>query len=166
MNFLKSIVYWMQESWVGELGREVYWFFPAAEVVHFFGLCLMMGALLVIDLRLLGFAKRLSLHGALKLVPIVMIGLVLNTLSGIVFLCTYPENYWPAMAFWLKLGAIAIGCTNALWFKWMEGPRLTNLADTTDVELRTKVVAAVSLLAWTVVIIIGRFLPFVSVSTS
>ena len=166
MNFLKSIVYWMQESWLGEAGRELFWVFPAAEIVHFFGLCLLMGAILIVDLRLLGFAKRLSLQSVMLLVPISIVGIVLNVLSGIVFLCTYPENYWPSTAFWLKLLAFFIGCANALWFKWMEAPKLEKLADQSDVDLRMKAVAVISLSAWTIVIIIGRFLPFVSVSTS
>jgi len=166
MDFFKSIVIWMRDSWLGEAGREIYWVFPAAEVVHFFGLCLLMGALLIIDLRLLGFARKVPLQASLKLVPLVVVGLVLNILSGIVFLCTYPENYWPSTAFWLKLGAIALGVANALWFKWWEAPRLLQLSSEVNVEQRTKLVALFSLGIWFTVIIIGRFLPFVSVSTS
>ena len=162
----KEIVYWMQASWLGEAGREIFWVFPAAEVVHFFGLCLLMGAILIIDLRLLGFAKRLSVDAVLQLIPIAIVGIVINILSGIVFLCTYPENYWPAPAFWMKLLAFFIGCVNALWFKWMEAPKLAALGPNQDVDIRVKSVAVLSLVTWTTVIIIGRFLPFVSVSTS
>ena len=35
----------------------------------------------------------------MALAPAAAIGLVLNTLTGIVFLCPYPENYWPSTAF-------------------------------------------------------------------
>ena len=160
------IVHWMRDSWLGEAGRDIFWVFPLGEIIHFFGLCLLMGALLVVDMRLLGFAKRLSLHAVLHLVPLALIGLVLNVASGIVFLCTYPENYWPSTAFQLKMLAVVIGGANAIWFKFLEAPRLAGLPDQADVDVRTKSVAALSLLIWTTVIIIGRFLPFVSVSTS
>jgi hypothetical protein len=166
MSFFVSIVNWMQESWLGEAGREIYWVFPAAEIVHFFGLCLFIGAILIVDLRVLGFAKRLPLQAVLSLIPISLLGLVLNILSGIVFLCTYPENYWPSFAFRLKLGIIVLGCINALWFKWMETPRISQFSPQGDVDFRMKSVAALSIGFWTVAIIIGRFLPFVSVSTS
>ena len=162
----KSIVYWMQESWLGVAGREIYWVFPAAEIVHFFGLCLLMGAILVVDLRLLGFARRLPLQASLQLIPVALAGIIINIASGIVFLCAYPENYWPNTAFWLKLAAFLIACCNALWFKWMEAPKVAALADNADVANSTKVVAFFSLITWIVVIVIGRFLPFVSVSTS
>ena len=162
----KEIVYWMQQSWLGEAGREVFWVFPAAEIVHFFGLCLLMGAILIVDLRLLGFAKRIALPSVMQLIPIAIVGIVINILSGIVFLCTYPENYWPNTAFWLKVFAFLIACANALWFKWMEAPKLASVSPYDDVDVRTKAVAILSLVSWTAVIIIGRFLPFVSVSTS
>lgn len=166
MELFKNIVYWMQESWLGVAGREVYWLFPAAEIVHFFGLCLLMGAILIVDLRLLGFVKQLSLQSALKLVPVAIVGIVLNILSGLVFLCTYPENYWPNTAFWLKLLGFFIASFNALWFEWKEAPKLNGLEANADVSWSIKIFAVVSLSAWTSVIIIGRFLPFVSVSTS
>lgn len=163
---LQSIVQWMEQSAIGVAGRDTFWFFPAAEIVHFFGLCLFMGAMLVIDLRLLGFAKRLSLHAAMQFLPAAALGLFLNVISGIVFLCAHPANYWPSVAFRLKLLAIAIGGLNALWFKWMEAPRLANLPDDADVDARTKLVGFLSLFIWIAVIVLGRFLPFVSVSTS
>lgn len=166
MELLLNIAAWMQESWIGVVGRDVYWVFPAAEIVHFFGLCLFMGAMLVVDLRLLGFARKVSLHATLHLIPLALLGLLLNFLSAIVFLSAYPENYWPSLAFKLKLLAIFLGCLNALWFKVVEAPRLAGVPDHGDVDARTKAVAALSLAIWVVVIILGRFLPFVSVSTS
>ena len=109
-----DIIAWSQESWLGQLGRDVFWVFPAAEVVHFFGLCLLMGAMLLIDLRLLGFARRsLSIDAALSLIPIAIVGLLLNVASGILFLCAHPENYWPSTAFRMKLVAVALGGANA-----------------------------------------------------
>jgi uncharacterized membrane-anchored protein len=87
-------------------------------------------------------------------------------LSGIVFLCAYPENYWPSTAFRLKLLAIVLGGANALWFKWIEAPHIDVLAEDADASRRTKLVALLSLAIWIVVIVLGRFLPYVSKTTS
>src|SRR5689334_8165980 len=122
--FFQNIVHWMEQSWLGVAGRDTFWLFPLGEIIHFFVLCLLMGALLIVDLRLLGFTRRLSLHAVLQLLPAAMLGLALNAASGIIFLCAHPENYWPSPAFRLKLLAIALGGLNALWFKWLEAPRL------------------------------------------
>src|SRR5689334_13935527 len=104
----ETIVRTMEHSWLGEAGREIFWVFPLAEVLHFFGLCLLMGAMLVVDLRLLGFAKRISIADVLGFIPAAVVGLIVNTLSGIVFLCTSPDNYWPSTAFRFKLLAIGV----------------------------------------------------------
>ena len=161
-----DVVRWMEQSWLGVAGRDVFWVFPLAEIFHFFGLCLLIGSMLFIDLRLLGFARRVPLQSVLAFIPAAAIGLVINTLTGIVFLCTYPENYWPSTAFRIKLIAIGIGVANALWFKWMEAPRVALLPQDADPDRRTKLAAVLSLFVWAVVIILGRFLPYVSKSTS
>ena len=163
----ESLVQWSTDTWLGRAGRDVFWVFPAGEVVHFFGLCLLIGAMLVVDLRLLGFARRrLSIDAALSMLPAAIVGLVLNIGSGILFLCAHPENYWPSTAFRLKLLAVVLGGANALWFKYAEAPRLAGVVDDFDADRRTKAIAALSLLIWTIVIVLGRFLPFVSKSTS
>lgn len=162
-----SIIEWSSSSWLGQAGRDIFWVFPAAEVVHFIGLCLLMGSLLVIDLRLLGLGRRaVSIDAVMALLPFGLAGLALNLGSGIVFLCSYPENYWPSTAFQLKLVAIGLAGVNALWFKFAEAPRLVGTTDDFAAQARTKIVAALSLGLWTIVIVIGRFLPFVSKSSS
>ena len=162
----EAFVRWTEQSWLGVAGRDVFWVFPLAEIFHFFGLCLLMGAMIMIDLRLLGFAKRVSVANILDLVPAAIAGLIINTLSGIVFLCTYPENYWPSTAFRFKMLAIVLGGLNALWFKWAEAPRLAALPEGAEMDSRTKATAALSLFIWTLVIVLGRLLPYVSKSTS
>ena len=39
------------------------WGWPIAEIVHFVGLCLLLGTVGVVDLRMLGFLRGLSLAG-------------------------------------------------------------------------------------------------------
>jgi hypothetical protein len=165
MSF-SDFVKWTSDSWLGNAGRDVFWVFPAAETLHFFGLCLLMGSMIFIDLRLLGYAKRISIANVLAFVPAAMVGIVINVLTGIVFLCTYPENYWPSTAFRFKLLAIGIGIANALWFKFVEESRVAAISAGADTDARTKFSAALSLFIWTLVIILGRLLPYVSKSTS
>ena len=64
------------------------------------------------------------------------------------------------------LGQPADPRSYALWFKYAEAPRLAGVPDDFESDSRTKAVAALSLLIWAIVIVLGRFLPFVSKSTS
>jgi hypothetical protein len=162
-----GLIQWSEASWLGQIARDVFWVFPAAEIVHFIGLCLLIGAMLVIDLRLLGLGRRIvSIDDSLSLIPVAIAGLFLNLGSGVLFLCAHPDNYWPSTAFRLKLLAIALAAGNALWFKFAEAPRVAGASVEFEADRRTKTVAVLSLFVWTAVIVLGRFLPFVSKSTS
>jgi len=41
--------------------------------------------LLVIDLRVVGFARFINMQAAMKFIPVAMIGFAINLLSGITF---------------------------------------------------------------------------------
>ncbi|MAM69824.1 MAG: hypothetical protein CMP91_01595 [Gammaproteobacteria bacterium] len=122
---------------------------------------MLFGSLLVIDLRVVGFARFINMRDAMKFIPIAIVGFAINLLSGITFIASNPERYGPNIAFQWKMGLVIIAGLNALWFYFGEHKDLVKLADGEDAEFRAKVIAAVSLMIWIVVIILGRFMPFV-----
>ena len=52
--------------WPGPLVRESGWLFPFGEAMHFIGLCLLLGSMFIIDLRLMGWFKSISVRAALS----------------------------------------------------------------------------------------------------
>jgi hypothetical protein len=74
--------------------------FSVCQTIHFFGLCLLLGSLLVIDLRLLGLMKRTPVSAVLKFVPVAIVGFTLNLLSGICFLAYNAPLYATNWMFW------------------------------------------------------------------
>ncbi len=161
MEFMQPTFDWLGASALGVATRELSWVFVAAETSHFFGLSLLFGSLLVIDLRVVGFARFINMAAAMKFIPIAILGFTINLLSGIVFIASNPERYGPNIAFQWKMGLVIIAGINALWFYFGEHKELSKLADGEDADFRAKVIAAVSLIIWVAVIILGRFMPFV-----
>jgi hypothetical protein len=53
---------------LGETMRTA-WAWPLAESVHFIGLCLLVGAIFLFDLRLLGMGRRIPIGALHQLVP-------------------------------------------------------------------------------------------------
>ena len=49
---------WCEATWLGATVRESLWMFPVIQCVHLLALALLGGALLAVDLRLLGFGLR------------------------------------------------------------------------------------------------------------
>ncbi len=161
MEFMQPTFDWLGESWLGVVSRDVSWVFVAAETAHFIGLSILFGALLVIDLRVIGFAKFINMRTAMKFIPVAIVGFLINLLSGITFIASNPVRYGPNIAFQWKMGLVIIAGLNALWFYFGEEKELSKLADGEDADFRAKVIGAISLFIWVAVILLGRFMPFV-----
>lgn len=146
------------DSWLGVEMRAIPWLFSICETLHFIGLSTLFGALLVVDLRLLGFFKRLPIGTALTLIPVGLVGFAINAITGLCFFTFDPPNYWHNPDFRLKMAAIALAGLNALWFTFGETPRLLRMPEHEDTGASTKICAGLSILIWISVIVFGRLL--------
>src|SRR5438105_10518246 len=54
MHALLPMFKWFDASWIGGVVRDSRWVFPAIEAVHIVALALLFGAILMLNLRLLG----------------------------------------------------------------------------------------------------------------
>ena len=52
---------WFESTWVGDQMRNIFWLFPMMETIHFIGLTIMFGSLLVIDVRVIGFGRFINI---------------------------------------------------------------------------------------------------------
>jgi hypothetical protein len=158
---MDTFLTWCQDSWLGIAMRDLAWVWPIAEALHFIGLCVMFGALLVVDLRVLGLARRIPLESAVRFVPIAIWGFGLNLVTGIAFFAGDPFRYWPNIGFRIKMILIVLAGINAIAFERMERHKLERLAPESDVEATGKLIAGVSLALWVGVIVLGRMIPYV-----
>jgi hypothetical protein len=138
---------------------------PVAEIVHFIGMALLIGTVGVVDLRILGFGKGLSISLLEKFIPFGVLGFVLNATTGFVFLAGNPAGgpmwYFENLSFQIKMALVAIAGLNLLAF-YVTGiaPALGKLAPDAAAPHDAKVVATVSLIAWFGVILFGRLIMY------
>src|SRR5688572_1946812 len=92
------------------------WGWPSAESVHFMGLCLLVGAIFLFDLRLLGVAKRIPIGALHKLVPWGLLGYGMTVASGLLFVLAEPDQYVYNPAFHFKLFFMVTAGVNASAF--------------------------------------------------
>lgn len=151
---------WLHDSALGDAGRNIRWLFPACETLHFIGLCLLFGSLLLIDLRLLGVTRRIPIRHATSYIVIAIAGFSVCAISGLVFVCTDPFNYASNWAFRLKMLLIVIAGLNALAFELLERRKVIALAPGGDTDALTKGIAGLSLGLWLAVLCLGRLLPY------
>ena len=158
-----DILRWFRDSAYGELVRAVYWLFSALEIAHFMALCVLFGAILVIDLRVLGFNRRMPQNVILQFIRVALIAFVLAFASGLGFFCSAPLDYWPNWAFRLKVLLIVAAGVNGVWFAAMARHSHFHTSEA-QTPLGARVSAGLSLALWLGVIVLGRLLPYTGTS--
>jgi hypothetical protein len=154
------MIEWIESTWLSEAMNGNAWAFPLAEAAHFFGLCLLIGSIGVIDLRLLGFARSFSVRAVHQLLPLVWIGFGINLFTGVLFIFSSASFYYPNMAFRVKMVLILLAGVNALWYQLTVHKRIADWPETGKVPGQAKLIAGTSLLLWIAIIFFGRFIMY------
>jgi hypothetical protein len=136
------------------------WAWPIVESVHFLGLCLLIGCIGSFDLRLLGVGKRIPIAAMHRLIPFGILGFVINIASGLMFVLTEPDQYIYNVSFHFKLLFMTIGGLNAGTFYLTSYRHIFGANASLEAPARAKVIAAISLGAWILVITCGRLITF------
>lgn len=158
---MNDVLAWMHDSALGQLMRDSSWAWSVAEILHFIGLSLLMGSLLIVDLRLLRVLPNLPMRAALRFLPLSLVGFAINLATGVLFCFGEPFHYYPNIAFRLKMLFVVLAGLNAVWFKLAVAPNEQALLDEHRNAGTARIIAAISLILWTGVIVLGRFIPYV-----
>ncbi|MEJ1160570.1 DUF6644 family protein [Prosthecomicrobium sp. N25] len=157
---------WFKQAWPGPIVRSTSWLFSFGEILHFIGLCLLLGSLLFIDLRLMGFYRGASVRSVLAFLPWTLFGFLLNAFSGWIFFTSNPASYIENPAFLLKMLLIVLAGLNAAAFTLIEHRAMLKVGPGQDTPALTKMLAGSSLLLWFAVLLLGRWLPIFTVGTN
>jgi uncharacterized membrane protein len=134
---------------------------PVLETLHFFGLTLLFGTLGVLDLRILGFFKRLPVGPLLQFVPWAITGFVVNMITGFLFFIGMPPFYVFNIDFHLKMLAVVLGGANILLlFSTDAFRKCDDLGPDEDAPAFPKFFAVTSIFLVVVLIVLGRYMPF------
>ncbi|MDG2140972.1 MAG: hypothetical protein P8K27_05700 [Gammaproteobacteria bacterium] len=136
------------------------WGWPIIESIHFFGLSLLIGTVGIFDLRLLGVGQGIQYSQMHKLVKVGVFGYSLNVMTGIMFLTTAPDQYIYNPAFQTKLFFMIIAGLNMIVFYLTTAHAVKTTPADSYATHPAKVIGAVSLLCWAMVIICGRLITY------
>jgi uncharacterized membrane protein len=146
---------------VRELGAGVnahQWIWPASETLHFIGLCILFTVVLLMDLRILGVAKKISFPALYQLLPLGMLGFATNLATGMVFFLATPEQYTQNPVFYWKILFVMLGAVNVLYFMVLDEPWTIGAGD--DAPLSARLIAGSAIFVWVGVLFFGHMLPF------
>lgn len=159
-ELIRALTRWLPETWMAEIILDYRWAWPICESLHFCGLVMIFAAVALVDLRVLGFVKRISFEQAHRLIGIAFAGIAISVLTGIMFVAGTPDQYFYNAAFQWKLFFFAVLLINLTWFYKVEFAQLRQLVEGQSARRAARVSAAISLTALFGVMSAGRLITF------
>jgi hypothetical protein len=142
-------------AWV--VGSESIWAYPMILTMHTVGLGIVVGAAVIVDLRLLGVGPGIPLEEVKRLFPIFWLGFFINLVSGVMLFVSEAEDKAAQPVFLLKLLLIAIGVVvTARIRRLLFGSGSTPARDPS----RARPLAISSLVMWGGAIVAGRLMAY------
>ncbi|MEO8679009.1 MAG: DUF6644 family protein [Vicinamibacterales bacterium] len=149
---------WCESSWLGQLIPNSLWMFPVVEAVHLLGLAVIGGAVLVVDLRLLGLGlrNRPVSEMAREAQPYLIGSLIVMISTGVPLFFSEAIKCYYSDAFWVKMPALALAILFTFTIRrWVTRAEAGRYAPTSQMA-----VGAISLMLWSTVGMAGRWIGF------
>lgn len=152
---IEAIAEALADSWFAVWAAESSYAYPAANVVHVFGVVLLLGGIGIVDLRLIGWFRAIPLQPlARALIPLAIAGFALLVLSGSILFAADAEALARNGTFRLKLTLIALALANAILFRWKVG------MPAAEPGPGLRLMALLSLLLWATIAVCGRLIAY------
>lgn len=147
------------DSWLGLLPDLIGPFYPWLNGGHVLFLGLLIGAIAVLDLRLLGAFRQVAVPQlVIPTTRMAALGLVGAVLTGILLFSVQPAHYAANTVFLGKLLIVAAGLGNAVLLRRSRAWRQAVVGGTITIPVRIS--AAFSLCAWVAAVFAGRWIAY------
>jgi hypothetical protein len=154
---------WLQGSALGHAMRESgVWTYGLVNLVHILGVASLFGAILVLDLRLLGLWKKVALAAiSAPVVPVAGTGFVVAAVSGVCLLATKATDYAGNPFLYIKFPTIGLGILNVAVVHALPAWKEHRMRELTSREQsRLAVFGGTSLFCWLTAITAGRMIGY------
>jgi len=133
--------------------RSHLWAYPALEIVHITGIALLLGNLVLLELRVFGLGAALPINALARLsLGLAATGFSLAAASGLLMFASQPAELLANRAFTLKMLLLLAAACNAGWFHGRAS------LDRLDVVARVQMV--LSTVIWLAVVACGRWIAY------
>jgi uncharacterized membrane protein YgdD (TMEM256/DUF423 family) len=138
------------------------WAIPAIQSVHIVGIALVMGSVLMIDLRILGLAwtEQTLLQTTSRFGPWLTGSLWLLLATGLMMVVGEPVRELVSFSFWLKMALVALGAVVAVAFQRALRRHEQQWEGTLVHRPSIKALAVLTFLVWVGVIFLGRLIAY------
>ncbi len=153
---LLSTFEWLESLHLGNTLDDTGYLVAAVNVAHLVSLSLFLGAVVVVDLRLLGrgLTKQPVARVAQNARPWLVAGFLAMVVTGLLQVAATPMKAYYSAQFWLKMELLVV----AVIFTFVVRDRVTQANETRLGPFWGKAVALVSLFLWVTIAVEGRLI--------
>lgn len=148
----------LKSVYVAQFQFQHPWAWPMLETLHFIGLSLLFGIVILGNLRILGVMRSAPLIDIHRLLPWGLWGFVINSVTGMMFFVGASGQYFDNPAFHLKLVCMLLAGANVLYLTMFDD--IWTLEAGEEAPFSARLVAASQVFLWIGVIYFGRMLPY------
>ena len=156
------LIEWLQalQDWqVAAFIRRSVYVYPLLNATHIFSLTLLIGAIVVADLRMLGFFRAVEAGPFLRLMTSVSAaGLALAVVTGLLLFSVQPLEYAYNAAFLTKITLVVLGVINAVALRRSKAWQAALAGDIASARLKAG--AFLSAAIWIAALLAGRWIAF------
>lgn len=153
----------IEASTLGTTIASSEWLFPTIETAHVIAIVTVIGAILVMDLRLLGVTSRNRTVSAVEkdTVPLSLLAFVLAVITGVLLFISKATTYMANPYFLWKMGLLVLAGINMLVFhRIISKGRERWGAAGMSTPTAAKVAGLLSLAFWIIIPFCGRVIGF------
>ncbi|HYM35651.1 MAG TPA: DUF6644 family protein [Steroidobacteraceae bacterium] len=153
---------WLEETSLAQRIGESWWF-PLLESIHVVAIVMVIGSILMVDLRLIGIAARSYTVSRMskELVPWTWVAFAISVVTGVGLFITRAAHYVDNIAFQAKFVLLILAGINMALFHFGVF-RTVNAWDSATPPSIAKASAALSLVLWSGVVLAGRWVGHLS----
>lgn len=148
---------WCGKTWLGTAVRDTVWAFPVIETFHLLALAVLLGTVLIVNLRVFGLGQRYLPAGQLarQFEPWLLWSIAVLFASGIPMAFSEPDKCFESASFPIKMGLILLGVVSQFTIqrRWVMSGNAS--------EGKAKLAAVLSIAIWTLVGAAGKGIPYV-----
>lgn len=159
---IESLSSWLATTRISLMIQEISWVIPTVQTIHILGIAVVVGSILLLDLRLLGLVMpgQPTASVARRFLPWIWWTALVLLLSGSVLLVGEPERSLANPTFQIKMGLLlaVLVLTAAFQSGLRRDPQYweRSLLRLTSVRL----IAGASLLLWVAIVFAGRWIAY------
>jgi hypothetical protein len=154
-----GVLVWLESLpisvWVHESSSV--WAQPTVLTLHTMGMAVLVGACWVLDLRLLGISRNVPLSAFRWVFRAVTVGLIVNVVTGVLLFAQRATSLGTAIPFLIKMGLVIASVATLVPLRSLV---FRSDAEPREVSGSARLLAIVSILAWSGAITAGRLLAY------